>query len=725
MAAALIKARLAGLDDDVLEYVLSLTGDGAWREEGVQEQLAAFLVSSEFCADDESGGEFVRALVGELEESAGGAAGASAAASAAAAAAAAGLPRKLDKVLTFDAAPQNDDLFKAVQFNNDSYSTTGEAKLTKAELRKNERAAQAKEAASQRVEEEAQVKLNLSDIQITSSVSEGADRSNGNITLEGFDLAHKLGGADLLSHASLTLVAGRRYGLVGRNGCGKSTFLEALNAKRLDGMKDVRQSILLVKQEVEGNDLTPLEWVLGSDGRRERLRAALARDPTQLALQDQLGELERTKGAAEAAKILFGLGFDQAKQTAPTSGLSGGWRRRVAIACALFVEPQILCLDEPTNHLDLETVLWLEHFILSDRFTSTLLVVSHDRSFLDAVVTDIVAFRQQRLECYKGDYVSYLEQMEQERASRAKLRETQEARRATLQEYIDKHSKAGANGPKAAKQRKSKMKKMERLGVEAAAQAKGGKFKASYDGEAEEVEEEVNEDEFELCFPSVPKVDGTLIQLDDVAFAYPGGAGLLRGVTCGFDIHSRVALMGRNGCGKSTLLKLMLGLLSPSAGRIQVKPTVRIEYISQHHSDMLDLDSTALETMLDRFPGDGSMSHMIDMRRYLAAFGLQGNVLPKQQIRKLSGGQKFRVALALAMYTQPHFLVLDEPSNHLDMETLSALVDALTKFTGGYVMVSHDEFLISKTCKEIFVVNGGLTRLEGGFSRYKKALIKG
>jgi|GEM_PF-680165 len=722
----IIRLHFERLDEDILEYVLSLAGGDdcglVHDEESVAEQVSMFLVSAMYCEQDEAEisvkelASKLRALVGadmvETVDSL----------------------KKLEKPLEFASMDVVDDYgprSSLLANVNETYEGS-DAKLTKSEIKRAERKHRKQKEEDAKLASSDNSAMQLSSLQI--AAVGGEEGVPVNIVLSSFDLPNKKGsGPDLLTNANITFTQGRRYGLVGLNGCGKSTLLEAMNDRSLEGMKWHKQSILLVKQEVEGNVFTPLEWVLASSPRPTSIKAQIEnlsnRDDPPLdeiaRLHDELGIIESTKGEQQAGSILFGLGFDKKMQNRPTSTLSGGWRRRVAIACALFVNPQILLLDEPTNHLDLETVLWLEAYLTSDKFDSTLLVVSHDRNFLNSVVTDIVSFSNSQLTSYRGDYVSYLDTMEQNKVTRMNQRQAQEMKRAHLQEYITKHAKAKENGPKAAAQRKSRMKKLDRLGVEAAAANKGGKYKASEDGGAEEIEDEIDENEFELAFPVPTDVQGTIIQLDEVTFAYDGCSKLLDGVTVNFDTKSRVAILGRNGSGKSTLLKLFLGLLTPSSGSLVVKQHCKIEYIAQHHSEKLDLESTPLDIMLERYPGDHSMNDYNNMRRYLAQFGLSGSTLPLQLVKTLSGGQKFRIALALAMFSCPNMIIMDEPSNHLDTETLNALINAISAFKGGIVVVSHDEHLLEKACNELYVVRDGvLERFHGGFAKYKKHVLK-
>jgi ATPase subunit of ABC transporter with duplicated ATPase domains len=383
----------------------------------------------------------------------------------------------------------------------------------------------------------------------------------------------------------------------------------------------------------------------------------------------KLAQIEEEEGGdpePRARKVLSGLGFSEEMQNKKTSELSGGWRMRVSISCALFANPSLLLLDEPTNHLDLESVFWLERY-LTTKFNGTLVVVSHDRHFLNEVVTDVVYFHKAKLTCYRGDITNFEAVRDDEKLRQIRLRENQEAKKAHLQKYIDLHSQAGENGVKAAKQRKSKMKKLDKLGVMAAGEGK--KWKASYDGDADEVEEYEEDEKVELLFPDPGGFDGDIVKVQRAKFGYTQEKILLNDVDLTIDLNSRAALLGRNGCGKSTLIKLIVGALQPMDGNVNIDGRAKIEYLAQHQLEQLDPDGTPMQTMLERYPGDQGNAHKLSLRRYLANFGLGGEILPKQRIHTMSGGQKCRLCLAAAMYRKPHLLILDEPTNHLDLET--------------------------------------------------------
>lgn len=623
------------------------------------------------------------------------------------------------------------------------------------------------------------------------------------------DLPNKRGGGpDLLQNVSLILSNGRRYGLMGRNGCGKTTLMTFIANRELkSGGVPKKMSMMLVRQEIIGNELSSVETVLKSNVQREGVKSFIvwceaeldrlesgvtnvktlessdskvedvekvedvkkkgkrrerkkpkslnktqqktlvgkenskgettetveqkkSKLATRLAkAYERLAQIDEEDGGdpeSRVRKLLFGLGFTTEMQDKVTQQLSGGWRMRVSLACGLFSNPSLLLLDEPTNHLDLEAVLWLEQY-LTTKFKGTLVVVSHDRHFLNEVVTDVLHFHRSKITAYKGDISSFQQVREDNRVRQIRQREIQEAKRAHLQKYIDLHAQSGENGVKASRQRKSKMKKLDKLGVMA---QDGKKWKSSDGVDAEEVEEFQEDEKVQLVFPDPGSFENDIVRIEQVSFGYNTDKLLLDKLDLSINAKSRIALLGRNGCGKSTLIKLVVGALKPTKGKATIDGRAKIEYLAQHQLEQLDPDGTPLQAMVHRYPGNSSNTHIGELRRYLANFGLGGDILPNQKILTLSGGQKCRLCLSLAMYRRPHLLILDEPTNHLDLETTEALIEAIQGFQGGVLLVSHDQHLLTSACKELYVVDGNVERLRGAtngqaFEAYKKAIIQG
>ncbi|XP_035239946.1 ATP-binding cassette sub-family F member 3 [Anguilla anguilla] len=531
--------------------------------------------------------------------------------------------------------------------------------------------------------------------------SSGKNRSY-DIRIENFDVS--FGERSLLQGAELSLASGRRYGLIGRNGLGKTTLLKMLASRSLRVPAHI--SILHVEQEVAGDDTAALQSVLESDTLREgllteerqlnaRIASGTADGLETVRLSEiyaKLEEIEADKAPARASVILAGLGFSPKMQQQTTKEFSGGWRMRLALARALFAKPDLLLLDEPTNMLDVRAILWLENYLQT--WQSTILVVSHDRNFLNAVVTDIIHLHSQRLESYRGDYENFVKTKEDRLKNQQREYEAQLQYREHIQVFIDRFR---YNANRAA-QVQSKLKLLEKL------------------PELKPIEKET---EVVLRFPdNFEKLSPPVLQLDEVEFYYNPSQRLFTGLCVSADLESRICIVGENGAGKSTMLKLLMGELTPVSGIRQAHRNLKIGYFSQHHVDQLDLNVCSVELLLNKFPGRPEEEY----RHQLGGYGITGE-LATRPVASLSGGQKSRVAFAQMTMACPNFYVLDEPTNHLDMETIEALAKALNKFKGGVVLVSHDERLIRLVCKELWVCEGGkVRRVEGGFDEYRDVL---
>ncbi|XP_077098174.1 ATP-binding cassette sub-family F member 3 [Siphateles boraxobius] len=531
--------------------------------------------------------------------------------------------------------------------------------------------------------------------------SSGKNRSY-DIRIENFDVS--FGERCLLQGAELSLATGRRYGLIGRNGLGKTTLLKMLASRSLRVPSHI--SILHVEQEVAGDDTVALQSVLESDVVREALlkeerslNAHIANgtadglESVRLSeIYAKLEEIEADKAPARASVILAGLGFSPKMQQQTTKEFSGGWRMRLALASALFGRPDLLLLDEPTNMLDVRAILWLENYLQT--WQSTILVVSHDRNFLNAVVTDIIHLHSQRLESYRGDYENFIKTKEDRLKNQQREYEAQLQYREHIQVFIDRFR---YNANRAA-QVQSKLKLLEKL---------------------PELKPLVKESEAILRFPdNFEKLSPPILQLDEVEFGYSPDQRLFNGLSVSADLESRICIVGENGAGKSTVLKLLMGELTPINGVRYAHRNLKIGYFSQHHVDQLDLNVCSIELLLNRFPGQTEEEY----RHQLGRYGITGE-LATRPVASLSGGQKSRVAFAQMTMPCPNFYILDEPTNHLDMETIEALAKALNVFKGGVVLVSHDERLIRIVCKELWVCEAGrVHRVDGGFDEYKDIL---
>ncbi|XP_050412288.1 ATP-binding cassette sub-family F member 3 isoform X1 [Patella vulgata] len=529
----------------------------------------------------------------------------------------------------------------------------------------------------------------------------GTNRSL-DIKIENFDIA--FGERLLLAGADLHLVYGRRYGFIGRNGLGKTTLLKMISSGQLKIPSHI--SVLHVEQEVVGDDTPAIQSVLECDLKREgllkqerelnaKLNAAGSGD-NDSNLSNKLSEvyhelsaIEADRAPARAAVIMSGLGFSPGSQDRPTKEFSGGWRMRLALARALFTKPDLLLLDEPTNMLDMKAIIWLENYL--QQWASTILVVSHDQMFLNSVSTDIVHLQSSKLDTYRGDFEAFKRTREERLKNQMKEYEAQKDYREHLQVFIDRFR---YNANRAA-QVQSKLKILEKLPP---------------------LVPIVKETEVILRFPECESLSPPILQLDEVEFYYSKDQPIFKNICVNALMNSRISIVGENGAGKTTLLKILLGELSPVNGLRHAHRSLRIGYFSQHHVDQLEMNMCSVELLASRFPGKPIEQY----RTQLGSFGVSGE-LAMRPVASLSGGQKSRVAFAVMSLANPNFFILDEPTNHLDMETIEALGHALNKFKGGVVLVSHDERLIRKICKELWVVaNGTVTSLEGGIDEYKK-----
>ena len=525
------------------------------------------------------------------------------------------------------------------------------------------------------------------------------------------------GKQELLDNAVLALNQGFKYGLVGRNGVGKTTLLRHL----AEGLIPLPRHLhtVHVEQELEGDGRTPLQAVLQADGEREWLLATEQTlvdgdEETEKELgitlnevYERLEELDSDNAEARAAQLLSGLGFDGDMQGKPTREYSGGWRMRIALARALFVKPDLLLLDEPTNHLDVHALTWLEFFLAA--WEKTVLIVSHDRGFLNKVTAYTIFLNGKRLRYYGGNYDTYLRVRAEHRAAHAAHQKQNERRQAHLKQFI---SRFGHGAKNMAKQAQSRMKMLQKL-------------------QDEPCEVDFDDPYLRLDFPCGGHLPPPCITVQDVSFGYPIDGEPLRVLyeKCdfGLDCDSRVAIVGPNGAGKSTFLRLLTGELEPTDGHVGRHSKLVVAKFTQHHIEMFDTEKSALNHMRD-LTHDGVSTE--EARKYLGRFGLSGD-LALNPIRVLSGGQKSRLAFAELAWRSPHILLLDEPTNHLDLETIEALAMALNQFDGGVVFVSHDERLIEMVADELWVVDKGeggkpgtVTVWHGSFEEYKAHLEK-
>jgi len=570
-------------------------------------------------------------------------------------------------------------------------------------------------------------------------------QGDGDTTLSATDIkVHNLTirakGKVLLENTTLTVAAGRRYGLVGPNGKGKSTLLRMIARRQIPVPENL--DVLLVEQEVVGSDDAALASVVAADVELMALRQEESDINAKLAeldltkdssgatppdpgaaddgdlghrlteVYERMAEIGGASAEARASKILHGLGFTDAMQKRATNLFSGGWRMRISLARALYIQPTVLLLDEPTNHLDLRAVLWLEEYLT--RWKKTLIVVSHDRDFLNSITTDIIHLHDERLHYYRGNFAQFEEMYEQRRREANK-----EFDKFQKQLKAAKRSGSKANADKISKDAKSKAKHKDKRG--------GGDRYEDAAGPSD-APRQWNDYNVKFEFPEPTELAPPLLQLIDADFKYPGRDDFgLRGLNFGIDMGSRIAIVGPNGAGKTTLMNLLAGDLKPTSGDQRKSHKLRVGRYNQHFVDALAFDVSPVEYLMSRFPEAGLKPE--DMRAKLGRFGLSGHH-HLQPICKLSGGQKARVVFAAIALSNPHILLLDEPTNHLDMQSIDALAEALEEFEGGVIIISHDSRLLSTVCDDTeraqvwIVENGEVEEYDGDFDDYKTELIK-
>ncbi|MBP6555287.1 MAG: ABC-F family ATP-binding cassette domain-containing protein [Novosphingobium sp.] len=507
------------------------------------------------------------------------------------------------------------------------------------------------------------------------------------------DITVRLGGRTIIDGATAKLPPRGRIGLIGRNGAGKTTLIKVITgALEADGGSiDMPRGSRLgyIAQEAPGGDATPFETVLAADTERAALMAEAEsnHDPHRLGeVHERLIAIDAHSAPARASRILVGLGFDEEAQHRPLESFSGGWRMRVALASLLFSQPDLLLLDEPSNHLDLEAVLWLEDFLKS--YPATILLVSHERDFLNNVVDHILHLSGGKLTIYPGGYDAFERQRAERQAQIASARMKQQAERERLQDYVARNSARAST----AKQAQSRAKALARM---------------------QPIAELIDDPSLSFDFPGPDELRPPLITLDQAAVGY-GDVAVLSRLNLRIDPEDRIALLGRNGNGKTTLARLLAGQLPPMGGKITATAKMRVGYFTQYQVEELDRSETPLQHMTQLMKGASPGA----VRGQLGRFGFSG-AKATTEVGKLSGGEKARLALALITRDAPHLLILDEPTNHLDVDAREALIQALNDYSGAVVIVSHDRHMLEMTADRLVLVDQGQAKdFDGSIEDY-------
>ncbi|QYK01949.1 ABC transporter ATP-binding protein [Shewanella psychrotolerans] len=505
----------------------------------------------------------------------------------------------------------------------------------------------------------------------------------------------------LLDETSLTIYPGHKVGLVGANGTGKSSLLALiLGHLSLDkGEINVPSGwqISTVAQETPALDVSALEYVIDGDREYRQLeqqlhQAQLDDDGHAIALLH--GKIDAIGGYAihsRAASLLAGLGFSETEQKNPVKSFSGGWRMRLNLAQALLCRAELLLLDEPTNHLDLDTMYWLEGWIKS--YQGTLILISHDRDFIDGIVDEIVHVEHQKLNYYKGNYSAF-ERIRAERMAQQQVAfDRQQKERSHMQSFVDRFRYKASK----AKQAQSRLKALERMTELLPSKA---------------------DSPFYMEFRPPEALPNPLVKMEQVSVGY-GDKAILNHVHLNLVPGARIGLLGRNGAGKSTLIKLLSEQLKPMSGIYETNPGLNIGYFAQHQIEFLRLDDSPLQHLSRLSPNHREQ----ELRDFLGGFGFNGD-MALAPVRPFSGGEKARLVLALLVWQRPNLLLLDEPTNHLDLEMRHALTMALQSFEGAMIIVSHDRHLLRLSCSDYYLVDQGEVRsFDGDLDDYHQWLL--
>lgn len=516
----------------------------------------------------------------------------------------------------------------------------------------------------------------------------------------------QIGGKTLIEDATLKIAFGRKYFLIGRNGVGKTTLLNYIARKEIDGIPKHIQ-VVHVEQEVIMTDNGLLDEVLSCDKERtdllkesNEINALISKEKDEKELKKlssqlvkvnkRLEDIDAQEAENKAKFILLGLGFKEKDFQKKTKDFSGGWRVRISLAKALFVKPDLLLLDEPTNHLDMNAVMWLEDYLNS--WPYTLIIVSHAKDFINNVATDIIHLQNTKLNYYKGSYDNFLKARTEKVKLNKRVHDAQVRKIEHMQEFIDRFRYKA----KRAAMVQSRIKQINKMEI---------------------VEEILDDPSVIFLFPEPDKINPPVLRLDNANLGYNNKA-VIEKVNLSLDMSSRIALVGVNGCGKTTLLKGLEGSLMPLKGLSYRHGKLRLGLLKQHHVDQLDLELSPVEVIQKYHPEIETEK----IRSHLGKYGISGNLALRPNYL-LSGGQKSRVAMSLVMIDKPQILLMDEPTNHLDLDAINALAIALNSYTGGLLIVSHDQNFVEQVCNQIYMIeDGSLKQFRGNFNDYRKYL---
>lgn len=518
------------------------------------------------------------------------------------------------------------------------------------------------------------------------------------------NLTFKIGSRTILDDCNFAIMDNWKVGVVGLNGAGKSTLFKLIAGDLMpDGgtiAMSTKQRMGMVRQDIPEVETSLVDLVLEADEEMASLwrQTETEEDPNKIAeIYQRLADMDAYSAPAKASRLLTGLGFTEEQLSEPFSSFSGGWRMRVALAAALFVEPEILLLDEPTNHLDLEAIMWLESYLAS--YPHTLLIISHDREVLNKCIDHVIHVDRQKIKMYTGNYDTFERERAEALGLQQKMFEKQQAERAHMQKFVDRF-KAQASK---ASQAQSRIKALERMDI---------------------VDAVIADRAVHFTFPNPKEIPSPMISINGADIGYAEGKPILKRVRESIGNDDRIALLGVNGQGKSTLMKLIADKLAPLSGEVFRSPKLRIGYFSQHQTEELDVESTPYQEMMTLMRKTYPDITEQKVRAKLGAFGFP-HTLSNNTIKSLSGGEKARLLFAFMSFDAPHLLLLDEPTNHLDIDAREALVHALNNYQGAIVIVSHDPNMVERVADRLWVVRDGTClHFDGDLEDYRNFTIQ-